>query len=158
MLNYSLVLIGADWREASSSALVMVLPMFFRSMSHLLQKSRKLKLRLLQLRQTQSPTLSVKTRLDAYYCAYYWEIEVYGWKLALLWQIVLRLGQLFSVFTLLLYLVTISVLALIWLAWWDWDSMGADCCLVRECLLSSRGWLTASILVSLNASSIDFNF
>ena len=71
MLNYSLVLIGADWREASSSALVIVLPMFFLSMSHLLQKSRKLKFRLLQLRQTQSPTLSVKTRLDACYYAYY---------------------------------------------------------------------------------------
>lgn len=71
MLNYSFVLIGADWREESSSALVMVFPMLFRSMSHLLQKSRKLKFRLLQLRQTQSPTLSVKTRLAAYYCAYY---------------------------------------------------------------------------------------
>ena len=71
MLNYSLVLIGADWREASSSALVIVLPMFFLSMSHLLQKSRKLKFRLLQLRQTLSPTLSVKTRLDACYYAYY---------------------------------------------------------------------------------------
>lgn len=62
-LNYSFVLIGAIWREASSYALVMVLPIFFLSMSHLLQKSRKLKLRLLQLRQTQSPTRSVRIRL-----------------------------------------------------------------------------------------------
>ena len=65
MSNCSLELIGAAWSVFSSYWLRMVLPTSSRSMLHRLQKSRKLKLRLLQLRQTQSPTRSVSAFLLA---------------------------------------------------------------------------------------------